>query len=84
MWSTVFTFAGAIGAALVIIAYFFTQQGWLAADDRRYLLVNLAGAALILLSLSVQWNLPSAVIEGFWGAISLYGLLKRRRGGRAG
>ena len=84
MWSNVLTLAGAIGAALVIVAYFCTQQGWLQSDDRRYLLANLAGAALILLSLHAEWNLPSAIIEGFWLAISLFGLAKTRRKGFAG
>jgi len=41
----------------------------------RFLSLNLAGSALILSSLYYQWNLPSVVIESFWAAISLYGLV---------
>lgn len=52
--------AGLFGAANVVVAYFSTQQHWLSANDRRFLLANLLGAALILLSLYVQWNFPSA------------------------
>lgn len=73
----IYTFAGFAGAMIIIVAYFATQQGWIGANDRRYLLANLAGALLILLSLYAEWNFPSAVIEAFWAVISLYGLARR-------
>jgi hypothetical protein len=69
---------GLIGSALVVYAFFANQRGWLAASDARYSLINLAGALLILMSLYAEWNLPSAVIEAFWAAISLYGLWHSR------
>jgi Na+-translocating ferredoxin:NAD+ oxidoreductase RnfD subunit len=72
-----FTIAGVAGSALIIVAYFATQQGWLIAEDWRYPLVNLVGAVLILLSLIAAWNLPAAIIETFWAAISVYGLMKK-------
>jgi hypothetical protein len=75
----ILTLAGIAGAAIVIAAYFSNQQGWLGSDDLRYPLANLLGAALILLSLWGAWNLPAAVIEGFWVAISLYGLTRSLR-----
>jgi hypothetical protein len=31
------------------------------------------GAVLILLSLITAWNLPAAIMEGFWALISIYG-----------
>lgn len=46
-------------------------------EDWRYPLVNLVGAVLILLSLIAAWNLPAAIIETFWAAISVYGLMKK-------
>ncbi len=70
---------GFAGAALIIVAYFANQQGWLASDDRRFPAANLLGSVLIFASLFVQWNLPSAVIEAFWMAISAYGLLRSVR-----
>ena len=73
------TLAGVVGAAIVIAAYFANQQGWLSSDDWRYPLANLLGAGLILLSLWGAWNLPAAVIEGFWVVISLYGLTRTLR-----
>jgi hypothetical protein len=73
---------GLVGSACVIFAFFINQQGWLSAADWRYSALNLFGAVLILLSLWVEWNLPAAVIEAFWAAISLYGLWRwwRARG----
>lgn len=76
---TLFNLAGTLGAVAVIAAYFCNQQGWLRSDNWRFPALNLVGAALILLSLTVEWNLPSAVMEGFWVLISLYGLLRARR-----
>ena len=78
-----YTIAGFIGAAAIIVAYFSTQQGWVDATGRPFLLANLAGALLILLSLYAEWNFPAAVIEAFWAAISLYGLARRPTGGSA-
>ncbi|MGH7054658.1 MAG: CBU_0592 family membrane protein [Stellaceae bacterium] len=71
--------AGFAGAAIIIIAYLANQRGRLRSDDWRYPLANLIGAALILVSLFFEWNFPSAVIEVFWIAISLYGLARSSR-----
>lgn len=79
MYYTVMAALGLLGSAFVIVAFFANQQGWLSASDWRYSLVNLVGALLILISLYAEWNLPSAVIEAFWAAISIYGLWRARR-----
>ena len=67
---------GIIGSAIVIVAYLAVARGSIAADSRPYYLSNLIGAALIFASLWWAWNLPAAVVEIFWGAISAYGLLR--------
>jgi hypothetical protein len=74
---------GLVGSAFVIAAFFANQQGWVVSADWRYSLANLVGALLILVSLYAEWNLPSAVIEAFWAAISLYGLWRWWRAARA-
>lgn len=74
---TVFRAIGLLGAAIYVVAYFANQHGWLKSQDWRFPTANLAGALLILVSLFAEWNLPSVVIEGFWAAISVYGLTKR-------
>ena len=71
------TIAGLGGSMLIVVAYFANQQEWLSARDWRYSFANLLGALLILLSLYYDWNLAAAVIEGFWAAISLYGLARQ-------
>ena len=71
---------GIVGAGCFIFAYFATLQGWLEASDWRFPAVNLIGAALVLVSLIDEWNLPSVVLECFWGAISVYGLMRHLRG----
>jgi hypothetical protein len=72
-----YTIAGFIGAAIVLVAYFANQSGRLASADWRFPAANLVGSLLILASLFKQWNFPSVVIEVFWAAISLYGLVRR-------
>ena len=76
MSESIYTFLGAVGAVLVIIAYFATQQRWISASDWRYPAANLIGAALVIASLYADWNLPAFVIQVFWLIISAYGLMK--------
>ena len=71
--------AGFAGALLVVAAYLANQMGRLPSDDWRFPGANLAGSVLILASLYSAWNFPSAVIELFWAAISIYGLIRGRR-----
>jgi hypothetical protein len=73
----VYRAVGLLGAACFIGAYFATQQRWLNSDDWRYPAANLAGAVLVMVSLFAEWNLPSVVLEVFWAAISVYGLINR-------
>jgi len=71
---------GLVGTACFVVAYFATLQGWIPASDWRFPAVNLLGAVLVMVSLIDAWNLPSVVLEGFWGAISVYGLVRWWRG----
>jgi hypothetical protein len=68
---------GLVGAACFIVSYFATQKRWINSDDWRYPAANLAGAVLVIVSLFAEWNLPSVVLELFWAAISVYGLMNR-------
>ena len=51
-----FTLAGIAGTALIIVAYFGNQQGWLKSDDWPFPLANLLGSLMIMLSLVTAWN----------------------------
>lgn len=74
--------AGFAGMACIVVAYAyvtgnkspnpFIQHG-----------VNLAGAALLTLSLLVNMNPASLVLEFFWAAIAIWGLVKAARSRRA-
>jgi len=68
--------AGALGAMIVIIAYFATQVGWFSINDPRFAWANLAGALLIIFSLLMDWNLAAFIMEIFWILISLFGLAR--------
>jgi len=74
-----FTTSGIVGAAIIMVAYFANQQDWLSSRDWRFPAANLVGALLILVSFYTAWNMPAAVIEVFWAAISLYGLTRSLR-----
>ena len=66
--------AGLCGVAAILSAYTLLQMDRLALRAPLYSALNLVGSTLILLSLSVDFNLPSAIIEGAWAVVSLYGL----------
>jgi len=67
---------GTVGAVIVMVAYFATQAGSLKADDPRFAIANLLGAALIMVSFIAAWNLPAFIMEVFWVLISIYGLAR--------
>lgn len=81
----VFDVIGLAGVFLILSAYFLVQSGRINPGELRYPGMNLAGAILILISLTNTFNLASFVIEIAWIGISLYGIARiigRRRGGK--
>lgn len=74
-----YTVFGIVGAGCFIASYFGTLQGWLEPTGWQFPAINLLGAVLVLVSLINAWNLPSVILECFWGAISVYGVLSNRR-----
>lgn len=67
---------GLIGAFLVVLAYYLLQLERVLPQSLSYNIINLVGAALLLISLCFNFNLASFVIEIFWIAASLIGLWK--------
>lgn len=65
---------GTIGVGTIIITYVLLQTGRLRSEQLSYSILNAAGAALILISLYFEFNLPSVVVEFFWLMISVYGI----------
>ena len=77
---------GMSGTCLVVLAFFAIQLEKISAQGPVYNLLNLTGATLLLISLSINFNLASFVIELFWIGASLVGLVKllqRRRNAAA-
>lgn len=70
---------GLVGVAMILAAYGLLQTGRWQPQEIRYSFANALGAALVLVSLAFDFNLPAAIVEGFWLLISLGGLLKARR-----
>ena len=67
---------GVIGVIAVLFAYLRLQSGYMQFNGIYFLLINIAGSLMILLSLMFHWNLASVVIELAWLLISFYGLAR--------
>lgn len=70
--------AGFIGMACIVFAYWYSTSK-AAPDPFVQHGVNLAGAVLLTLSLLVNMNLASFVLEFFWAGIAIWGLIKAAR-----
>ncbi|WP_432467314.1 CBU_0592 family membrane protein [Agarivorans sp. Z349TD_8] len=67
---------GLSGTALVVGAFFLLQLERLNPKQLSYNLMNLSGAVLLLISLCINFNLASFIIELFWISASLVGIVK--------
>jgi hypothetical protein len=74
---------GLLGVAAYLTAYALLQLNRLGSHDPRYLVLNAAGSALILVSLFYDFNLPSFVTQTAWLVFTAVGFV-RSRGGRGG
>ena len=74
----IYSLIGFVGTACIIAAYAYLTY---VNDPNPFILhgTNLTGAALLTISLLVHTNWPSLVLEGFWAAIALFGLVKAAR-----
>ena len=74
----IYSLIGFVGTACIIGAYAYLTY---VDKPNPYILhgTNLAGAALLTISLLVHTNWPSLVLEGFWAAIAIFGLVKALR-----
>lgn len=68
--------AGIFGVGLVLVAYAGAAFGKLDPKAWPSLALNLIGSLLILWSLTVNFNLSAAVMEGAWAAVALAGLVR--------
>ena len=71
-----FDVVGNIGVLLMVIAYLLLQLERLSSSAVSYLLLNVVGAVMVIVSLWFRFNLSAFLMEVFWLLISLYGLTK--------
>ena len=67
---------GVAGVLMILAAYAAATLGKLDVKGAISLFANFLGAALILLSLSVDFNLSAVLMEGSWALVSLIGLAR--------
>ena len=67
---------GYVGVALMVVAYMLLQLEKLSSAAVSYLLLNVVGAILVMISLIFRFNLSAFLMEVFWLLIILYGLTK--------
>jgi len=60
----------------ILLGFFLLQAGRLAGTGLVYQLLNLFGAAGILVSLMGKFNLSVFLLEAAWMAVSLYGIVR--------
>ena len=68
--------AGNLGVLMMVVAYLLLQLEKLTGSAVSYLLLNAAGAVLVIVSLIFHFNLSAFLMEVFWLMISLFGLGK--------
>jgi peptidoglycan/LPS O-acetylase OafA/YrhL len=68
-------YIGFLGMALIVSAYAYVTASK-AANPFVLHGMNLVGAVLLILSLTVNRNLPSMVLESVWAIVALFGLGK--------
>lgn len=73
VWTDV---VGVAGVLLVLAAYAAAALGRLDVKGAPSLFANFLGASLILLSLTVDFNLSALLMEGSWALVSLAGLVR--------
>ena len=67
---------GNIGVVVLMITYLMLQLNKLRSEGLAYSVLNAAGAAMIVMSLVVNFNLSALLMEVFWVLISLVGIYR--------
>ncbi len=69
-----------VGAILILVAYASAQFGAMSQHSRTYLLLNLVGSLILGVLALVDSLWGFLLLEGFWAAVSLWGLIQAVRG----
>ncbi len=76
---SLYDLVGNVGVFFIIIAYLLLQLKKISSNDIKFSIMNLVGAALVIISLIQNFNMSAFVIEVFWVGISLVGILRKFR-----
>ena len=71
-----YDFVGLAGIAFVLGAFYLLQAGKIHGNRIAYQLLNLLGAAGVLVSLYGSFNISVFLLEATWVAISAYGIVR--------
>ncbi len=74
-----YDWAGLLGVAIILLAYFLLQSSRLRGDALVYQLMNAIGALLVLVSLLYAFNLSAFLMELAWFIVSIYGIVRGRK-----
>lgn len=72
-------FIGVAGFFCYLFAFGSVQIGWMDGNSTSYSLINILAATLVAISLTAEFNLSSALIQGSWIVIGCAGVLLRLR-----
>ena len=75
----IFDIIGLMGVTLILVVYGLVHLDRIDVKKITFSVLNAIGAALILVSLYVDYNLPAVTIEVAWILISLYGIYAAMR-----
>jgi hypothetical protein len=67
---------GMLGTLMILGAYALLQAGKIHGNRLAYQLLNLVGAACVLVSLWKNFNVSVFLLEAAWVAISVYGIVR--------
>ena len=70
-----------LASLLILVAFVAAQRGSLSQASHAYLVLNLAGSAVLAVLAAHERRLGFLLLEASWAVVSLMSLLKRREPG---
>ncbi|OPG06177.1 hypothetical protein B1L11_33615 [Microbispora sp. GKU 823] len=74
MMSTFITIIGTAGAVVLLLAYAMVSSGRMSGDGLPYQLLNLGGAATLMINSAYHSAWPSAILNLVWSGIGVWTL----------
>lgn len=69
---------GAVGVALLLLAFLLNLLGYLKATGRPYLFLNMVGAGTAGVAAALVPFWPFVILEGVWATVAAVGLFRPR------